>query len=106
MSDTDKKKLTLDDPVDAETLGALGQLQQRRLQCAERLLDLEQEKIRVLRMAAGVDAERQKAFEGLLVSRGLPPNFPVNIDAETGKMSPIQGFASNVEVPPPVNEPS
>jgi hypothetical protein len=85
------KKLTLDDPVEPELLGKFGQLQQARMQCAERLLDLEQERVRVLRAAANVDAERQKLFEGLLLSRGLPPNFPVEIDGKTGKMNPIHG---------------
>jgi len=86
-----EKKLTLDDPVDPETLGKFSNLQQARMQCAERLLDLEQERVRVLRAAASVDAERQKIFEGVLLSRGLPPNFPVTIDAQTGKMTPVQG---------------
>jgi len=90
------KKLTLDDPVEPELLGKFGQLQQARMQCAERLLDLEQERVRVLRAAANVDAERQKLFEGLLLSRGLPPNFPVEIDGKTGKMNPIHGVTPDM----------
>jgi len=93
---TEKKQLTIDDPVDPEQLGKFGQLQQARMQCAERLLDLEQEKVRVLRAAANVDAERQKMFEGLLIARGLPPNFPVEIDAKSGKMTPVQGAPSDM----------
>ena len=92
----DTKKLTLDDPVDPETLGKFGQLQQARMQCAERLLDLEQERVRTLRAAANIDAERQKMFEGLLLTRGLPPNFPVEIDAKTGKMNPVQGITPDM----------
>lgn len=84
-----QKKLTLDDPLDADTLGKFKQLQTVRLQVSERLLDLEQEKVRILRMAANVDQERTKLFETVLVSRGLPPNFPVEIDANTGKINPI-----------------
>ena len=91
-----EKKLTLDDPIDSETLGKLGQLQQARLQCADRLLDLEQERVRILRAAAQVDAERQKVFEGVLLSRGLPPNFPVTIDGATGKMTPIPGASPEI----------
>jgi hypothetical protein len=91
-----EKKLTIDDPVEPELLAKFGQLQQARMQCAERLLDLKQEEVRVLRAAANVDAERQKIFEGLLLSRGLPPNFPVEIDAKTGKMNAIQGVTPDM----------
>lgn len=93
MSANTPDKKTIDDPVEPELLAKFGQIQQARMQCSERLLDLEQERVRVLRAAANVDAERQKLFEGLLLSRGLPPNFPVEIDAKTGKMNAIQGAA-------------
>jgi len=84
------KKLSPDDPVDAETLAKFGQLQTARMQCAERLLDLEQEKVRTLRAAASIDAERQRIFESILTNRGLAPNFPVEIDAKTGKITPVR----------------
>ena len=84
-----EKKLTLDDPVDADTLTKFSDLQSARLQAAERLLDLEQEKIRTLRAASNIDTERQRLFEAVLMSRGLPPNAPVEIDAKTGKVTPL-----------------
>lgn len=87
---SEAKKLTIDDPIDGETLGKFKHLQTVRMQCAERLLDLEQEKVRTLRMAANVDTERQKLFESVLISRGLPPTFPVEVDANTGKISPVK----------------
>lgn len=86
----DAKKLSPDDPVDADTLVKFGQLQASRMQCAERLLDLEQERVRVLRAAASLDTERQRIFESILVARGLAPNFPVEIDAKTGKITLVQ----------------
>lgn len=82
-------KLTLEDPVDATTLNKMRELMMMRQQAADRLLDLEEEKIRTLRVAAGVGQERQKLFESILVARGLPPNFPVEIDATTGKIAPV-----------------
>lgn len=90
---TQKKVLTIEDPIDEETLERFKTLQGVRMQCAERLLDLEQEKVRTLRMAAGIDQDRQKVFEAQLVARGLPPNFPVEIDAITGKITPVGGQA-------------
>lgn len=87
MSET--KKLSIEDPIDSATLGKFQQLMLNRQQAADRLLDLENEKIRTLRIAATIEQERQKLFESVLVSRGLPPNFPVEVDAATGKIMPI-----------------
>ena len=83
-----QKKLTLDDPLDADTLGKFKQLQTVRLQVSERLLDLEQEKVRILRMAANVDQERTKLFETVLSPRA-PSELPGRDDANTGKINPI-----------------
>lgn len=100
---TQKKVLTIEDPIDEETLERFKTLQGVRMQCAERLLDLEQEKVRTLRMAAGIDQDRQKVFEAQLVARGLPPNFPVEIDATTGKITPVITGDGQVEA---VDQPS
>lgn len=85
--DTTPQKLTPEDPIDADSLKRLEELQTLRLQLAERVLDLEQEKIRTLRAASNVDAERQRLFESVLISRGLPPSHPVTIDAKTGTLT-------------------
>lgn len=82
-------KLTINDPVDAETLKSFGELQAARGQMSERLLDLEMEKVRTLRAASNIDSERQRLFEKVLMDRGLPPNAPVEIDAKTGKITMI-----------------
>ena len=79
-----EQKLPTDSPIDTETLKRFEELQTLRIQLADKLLDLEQEKIRTIRAATSVDMEKQKLFESVLVSRGLPPNHPVEVDAKTG----------------------
>jgi phosphoenolpyruvate-protein kinase (PTS system EI component) len=86
MSET---KLTIADPVAPETLAKFAELQTARLQAAERLLDLEQDKIRVLRAASSIDTERQKLFEEVLIARGLSPTAVVEINAQTGLITPV-----------------
>lgn len=86
----DEPKLTIDSPVPQETLVKFQQLQGARLQVAERFLDIENEKVRLLRAAANIELERSKLFEGLLVERGLAPNFPVEIDGATGLIKPLE----------------
>lgn len=100
---TTENKLSVQDPVSAEDLAKLGEIQGTRLQVAERLLELEQEKIRVLRAASNIDTERQRIFEKVLTERGLPPNAPVEIDAKTGKISLVMasGEQSEPEAPAP-----
>lgn len=88
---------TIETPVSPEDLNRFSQLASARLQICERLCDLEQEKIRVLRAVANVDSERQKLFEKVLVERGLPPGFPVEIDSKTGQIKAVEG----VELPRP-----
>jgi hypothetical protein len=104
MSDeTSESKLTINDPVDQETLTKFSQLQTARLQLSERLLDLEMEKVRTIRAATQVDTERQRLFETVLLARGLAPNAPVEVDAKTGIIKslltsgpPSDGGAGNV----------
>ena len=91
QTESNQPKLTLADPVDADTLRKFQQLQSSRLQVADNLLSLEQDKIRLMRAASNIEAERQRLFEGVLLSRSLPPNYPVEIDARTGIMKPVEG---------------
>lgn len=90
QSESNHPKLTINDPVDPETLGKLHQLQSSRTQVAESLLNLEQDKIRLMRAASNIEVERQRLFEGILIDRGLPPNYRVEIDAKTGVMKPVE----------------
>lgn len=94
------RKLNISDPVEPETLAKFGELQAARLQAAERLLDLEQERIRTLRAASNIDNERQRLFEALLISRGLAPNAPVEIDAKTGRITQVDAMGAPVKAPP------
>jgi len=109
---------TIDTPVSQEDLAKFAQLQGARLQIAERILELEQEKVRAMRAAANVDSERQKLFEKVLVERGLSPGFPVEIDSKTGQIKPVEGAmedfvrqqaakeSATIEVAPPIVPPN
>ncbi len=101
----DTKKLTLEDPVDADTLKKLGELREARLQVAERHLDMESEQVRLMVMARQLDAEKNRIFEKILADRGLPPTFPVNIDGTTGKLSPLANMPQP-QPPPPAEKPA
>lgn len=80
------QKLTPNDPVDDETMKRLSELHDARLKVADRVLDLEAEKIRLMVAVRQIDSEKNRTFEKILVDRGLPPGFPVNIDGTTGKL--------------------
>lgn len=101
---TPPKKLTLDDPVDKQTMAQLEELEQRRLQVADRLLDLEQEKVKVLGAAHQIDQQRHRIFEKILLERGLPPNAPATIDAQTARVQLVHMNgtpAAQPQQPPP-----
>lgn len=97
----DTRQVTLDTPVDPATLSRIETIQNARLQLGDRFLDLEQERVRVLRAVANLDAERIRIFEEINVSRGLSPTTPVEIDAKSGKVTPLQtaGDPKVVELP-------
>jgi len=83
-------RLTIKDPIDKDTLVRLRQIQEARLQVGSNILDVEQEKVRLMAMANRIDAEKTQMFDKILTERGLPPNLPIKIDAETGNVSPLQ----------------
>jgi hypothetical protein len=85
----EKKRLTVDDPVDAETRARFASIQDSRLRIGDRMLDLEMEKVKLIRSISALENERQKLFERVLIERGLSPNQPVSVDAETGQIKPI-----------------
>jgi len=80
-------KLAPDAPVSAATLQRLQQVQFARQQMADRLLDIEMDKVRVLASAQRIDNEKIRIFESILLERGLPPNTVVEINAETGAIT-------------------
>jgi hypothetical protein len=83
---TQTPKLTPTDPVDEETMKKLSELHEARLKIADRVLDLEAEKIRLMVAVRQVDMEKNRIFEKVLVDRGLPPGFPINIEGSSGKI--------------------
>lgn len=77
-------KLTINDPVDAETIEKFRRLDAARGECGTSLLNLELERVRILRVATTIDSERKKLFEHVLIERGVAPTHPASIDGSTG----------------------
>jgi hypothetical protein len=73
--------------VDQETLGSLNQVMDAWHECAARLMDLEQEKIKVMFAARQLEAEKLKILEKICVDNGLSPGTPVEIDSRTGEIT-------------------
>lgn len=88
-TEIDPKKLTINDPISPDTLKKLGALTNARMQLAEQLLDMEQEKIKIMVTSRQLDDEKQKVFDKELSDRGLPPSAPVEVDAKTGLISMV-----------------
>ena len=82
----EQKRLTIDDPVDAESRAKFVAIQDSRLRIGDRLMDIELERVKLIRSASALDNERQRLFERILIERGLSPNQRVSIDAETGQI--------------------
>lgn len=83
-------KLSVNDPVAPEARKTLEELAAARYEFGERLLELEQEKVRIMVAANRVDEERGRLFEKILMERGLPPNTPVEIEAQTGVLKVLR----------------
>ena len=79
-------KLTPNDPVEPEALKQLDALQTARIEIAQQMLMLEQDKVRLLASAHAVDEQVQRTFERILVDRGMDPGTRVTIDSKTGKL--------------------
>jgi hypothetical protein len=96
------KRLSVNDPIDQETLGKFGELETARMRLGMQLLDVEDERVKILVSSRRVDEEKQKLFEKVLMERGLPPTTPVEIEASTGliKVVPMPGAPQPVVQPP------
>lgn len=103
MSDTPttEKKLTVNDPVAPEQLKRISELTGARYDLADRLLDLEQQKVGILISAKQVDEEKNRIFNKILMDRGLPPGTPIEIDGETGAVT-VQRAPAPQAAPEPV----
>jgi hypothetical protein len=89
MSDEgEKRRLSVNDPIDRETLQKFEQLADARAQVAERLLQLEQDRIMLLATAKEVASQHRRMFQEALTARGLSPDTEVEIDAKTGQITP------------------
>jgi len=98
-SENKPPQLTLNDPVEMATLKRIGEIQNRRLALGDMLLDLEQEKVKILVEGRRLDDERARIFANILGSRGLHPTVPVEIDPETGKISLIKMNGVQAQAP-------
>jgi hypothetical protein len=85
-----ESKLTPQDPVDKATLQDLAELENSRAQTALQLLDLEQERVRLLGAAHQIDKARDRLFESILIERGLAPTARVSIDVSTGILTTLK----------------
>jgi hypothetical protein len=87
MAADEPRKLTAIDPVDPETLATFNKLEEVKHDIAIKLLELEQDKVRLLATAHRVDEQVQRTFERVLVDRGLPPSTQVDIDSKSGQLT-------------------
>jgi len=101
-TETETKRLSAEDPVDKATLDKLAELENARFQIGGQLLEIEQERVRLLAAAHQVDQQRQRLFEKVLLDRGLPPNAGVEINSSTGilKIHSLPGVHVPAPVPP------
>lgn len=80
-------KLTPNDPVSPEALERLNELERGQYQIALRLLQLEEDKVKLLAASHQVNQQRQRMFEQVLMERGMPPQSQVEIDSDSGKIT-------------------
>jgi len=93
----EKQTLTLEDAVDAETLGQFAELQSTKQHLAMQLLSLEQQKIEIIRSANRLDDQCQRLYEAVLVARGESPNLLVEIDSTSGKITRLEADKPKTE---------
>ena len=94
-----EKQLTVNDPVSPEELQRIGALTGARYDVADRMLDLEQQKVTLLVTARQIDDEKNKLFNKILIDRGLPPGTPIELDSETGALKVHQRPGPPAEQP-------
>jgi hypothetical protein len=80
-------KLTVQDPVGPEILRELTALDASRIELADQLLGLEQEKMKILAAAHTIEIRKKKVFERVLSERDLPSDAQITIDFHTGVLN-------------------
>lgn len=81
------RQLTLEDPVDTDTLRQIEEVHNSRMMVAEQFLECEQDKMRLLSVAHRLDQQRNAIYEKLMLDRGIANDEKVEIDAATGKIA-------------------
>jgi molybdate-binding protein len=90
---TTPENLTVSDPVDQDTLERFAQLDYSASQIGRRFVDMEMERVRLVRSCASIEQERTKLFEKVLLDRGLAPNTVVHINPQTGEIKTEEQMA-------------
>jgi hypothetical protein len=88
--------LTASDPVQPEVLARFSELDSARYELGFRLLEIEQERVRILAAAHQVDQQRQRLFEQVLIERGLESGTPVSINDKTGEIKVVERKVQSV----------
>jgi hypothetical protein len=87
QNNTETRTLTVNDPVDQDTLDRFAQLDMSANQVCRRVGDMELERVRLVRALATLDSERSKLFEKILMDRGLAPTTVIHINPQTGEIT-------------------
>jgi len=77
-------EIDINTPVSPEVIESLASLLRDREEKSNQLLQLELTKIQLLRDVVGIDNAKNQVFGRISSERGLPPNFPIEIDRSTG----------------------
>lgn len=105
MVDDESRQLTLADPVDPETLAKLSEVENAKLQVGAQLLELEQDRVRLLAAAHRLEEQRMRVYEKILIDRGVTGHEPVEIDAETGAINLMRPGAQEAASPESPEDP-
>lgn len=84
-----------DTTVSKETLDRLRHLEMSRAHLGDRLLDLEQEKIRIMGSLRLLEEEKNKVFMGIIKEYNLSEGAMFEIDRVTGKLGLVKGTSDS-----------
>lgn len=99
MSETETKRMTIEDPIEPEILAKFSELENTRMRLGAQMIDIKSEEVRIMVAARRIDEEKQRLFEKVLVDRGLHPTTPIEINAETGRLSLMGGSGGDTPQP-------
>ena len=93
------------EPVGPEDLGRLNNLQVARRSLADKLLQLETEKIRLMAASKRVDDEWNGLFQRVASERGIDPSSLFDVNPNTGEIQVAQPPAAPKQEPAVEKEP-